>query len=962
MKRIKRIIKIRSAIAVILVATSFFTTITGCKGHMEDPLTAEERAWLNKHDDKIRLVPSSAYPPIDFFDEDGIQKGITTDIISAIERKLDFRVKRVYVNTWNEMVEAVENHDADIIGSIQDTPERREFLDFTRPYITVPNVIIVKKDADGPLILNRMKEKKVAIVKGYATYKFVKQKNPLIDIVPVKDNTEGLQRVSFGRTDAFVTDTAVASYYIEKLGISNLKVAGNVGFEWNLCLASRKDLPVLNRILEKGLSLVTHEEREIIYNKWIRLETKPFYNSREFWFILSGLSGTAFLVILIILLWNRILRHQVGQRTAKLDESNKQLRASEERFRTLVGNIPGVGYRCACDKHWSVEFISNEIEVLSGYPASDFLSNQKRSYASIIYPDDVQLVEDIVLGRIDRKETFTIEYRIVRADGDIRWVFEKGQGVFGEGGNLHYLDGVIMDITERREAEERFRVLSQISPVGIFIADADGKTTYWNERLREITGMSTDEGKGTGWADGIHPDDRERVFAEWYESAEARADFRSEYRFVDRKGKVTWAIGQAVAMKDSNDEIICFVGNITDITDRRQAEEEIRHLRNYLSNIIDSMPSVLVGVDIDGKVSQWNKTAEQTTGVSACVAQGKTLSDVFPRMASEMEKIAESIRTRETKQEQKRPRVSENGTCYEDVTIYPLIANGVEGAVIRIDDVTDKVRMEEMMIQSEKMLSVGGLAAGMAHEINNPLAGMMQTADVMSNRLTDLAMPANMRAADEVGISMDDIRAFMEKRGIPRMIRAINESGRRAAHIVDNMLSFARKSEAKVSYHALSELLDKTLELAATDYDLKKHYDFKLIEVKKEYEDNLLPVPCEGGKIQQVLLNILRNGAQAMQDAGTEKPRFIIRTRVEKERKMVCTEIEDNGPGMDEETRKRVFEPFYTTKPVRVGTGLGLSVSYFIIIENHEGEMAVESGPGSGAKFIIRLPLENGKA
>ncbi len=116
------------------------------------------------------------------------------------------------------------------------------------------------------------------------------------------------------------------------------------------------------------------------------------------------------------------------------------------------------------------------------------------------------------------------------------------------------------------------------------------------------------------------------------------------------------------------------------------------------------------------------------------------------------------------------------------------------------------------------------------------------------------------------------------------------------------------------------------------------------------------PAPCEGAKIQQVLLNILRNGAQAMQEAGTESPLFIVRTRLEKSRKMVRLEIEDNGPGMDEATRKRVFEPFYTTKPTGEGTGLGLSVSYFIITENHHGEMNVESNPGSGAKFIIRLP------
>jgi signal transduction histidine kinase len=134
-----------------------------------------------------------------------------------------------------------------------------------------------------------------------------------------------------------------------------------------------------------------------------------------------------------------------------------------------------------------------------------------------------------------------------------------------------------------------------------------------------------------------------------------------------------------------------------------------------------------------------------------------------------------------------------------------------------------------------------------------------------------------------------------------------------------------------------------------------------MIEIRKKYEDKAHPVPCEGVKIQQVLLNVFRNGAYAMQKAGVEKPIFNILVRFEKERKMVCMEIEDNGPGMDKKTCKRVFEPFYTTKPAGVGTGLGLSVSYFIITENHGGEMSVESTPGFGTKFIIRLPLDGRK-
>jgi signal transduction histidine kinase len=318
-----------------------------------------------------------------------------------------------------------------------------------------------------------------------------------------------------------------------------------------------------------------------------------------------------------------------------------------------------------------------------------------------------------------------------------------------------------------------------------------------------------------------------------------------------------------------------------------------------------------------------------------------------------------SIESRNVHHVSRHPRLESNKQVYEDITIYPLTSNGVEGAVIRIDDVTEQVQMEELMIQSEKILSVGGLAAGMAHEINNPLAGMMQSANVMKNRLERIDMPANLRVAEALGISMGDIKVFMEKREIFRMLDAIQESGARAAEIVSNMLSFARKSDTSTSSHYPDQLMDESLELAATDYDLKKQYDFKSIEIIKEYAQDLPMLLCEGAKIQQVLLNILRNGAQAMQAAKTQSPRFIIRIYKKETPGMVCMEIADNGPGMDDATKSKVFDPFFTTKPVGVGTGLGLSVSYFIITENHKGTLAVSSEPGKGANFIIGLPAQD---
>jgi polar amino acid transport system substrate-binding protein len=171
------------------------------------------------------------------------------------------------------------------------------------------------------------------------------------------------------------------------------------------------------------------------------------------------------------------------------------------------------------------------------------------------------------------------------------------------------------------------------------------------------------------------------------------------------------------------------------------------------------------------------------------------------------------------------------------------------------------------------------------------------------------------------------------------------------------MLSFSRKSETAFEPADIGKLLDKTVALAESEYDLGKKFDFRQIRIVREYTPGLPEVPCEATKIQQVVLNLLKNAAQAMRNFEAEPKEPCITLRTMREDDMVRIEVEDNGAGMPDEVRRRIFEPFFTTKGVGIGTGLGLSVSYFIITENHGGSMEVRSKPGRGTTFIIRLPL-----
>ncbi len=394
------------------------------------------------------------------------------------------------------------------------------------------------------------------------------------------------------------------------------------------------------------------------------------------------------------------------------------------------------------------------------------------------------------------------------------------------------------------------------------------------------------------------------------------------------------------------------------VTERKKAEKELRQLQNYLTNIINSMPSVLVGVNSDGKVTQWNNKAEQSTGIAAEDALAQPLGQVFPQLPVEMQQVHEAIHNRQTLFNPKRACSNSDETCYEDITIYPLVANGVEGAVIRIDNVTERVRMEEMMVQTEKMLSIGGLAAGMAHEINNPLSIISQAAQNTTRRLST-NLPANQKLADELGIDLQKMHEYLEKRGIPGFLENIETAVNRSSTIIKNMLNFSATNASQREICSITDIIQESLTLAHSDYDLKKKHNFRNIQIATDLPEDLPQISVNRIEIQQVLFNLLKNASQAMNDISRKGYRPKITITAHADEKALTLTLMDNGPGIPENTKTRIFEPFYTTKEVGVGTGLGLSVSYFIIVKRHQGQFRVESEEDQGTTFTITLPRGN---
>ena len=423
--------------------------------------------------------------------------------------------------------------------------------------------------------------------------------------------------------------------------------------------------------------------------------------------------------------------------------------------------------------------------------------------------------------------------------------------------------------------------------------------------------------------------------------------------------------------KELEDTIFQMVENLRDSIDQRNTVQlSLNESEQTLREIIDNTEMVIYLKNIEGKYLLINKQFESIFSTDRKLIKGKKDSDILPAKAAELfwENDKRVIHEGQAIQFEELVHCGDSEINYLSAKFPLRRSSGEIYAICSIStDITERKKIEKIMIQSEKMQSVAGLAAGMAHEINNPLAIITQGIQNSLRRLSP-ENDKNIEAADQFGIDAQKMYELLEERKIITFLGEGIKAVNRAADIVRNMLTFSRRSDTDHIQTNLADLLDHSINLGASDYDMQKKYDFKFVEINKEYDPDLPAVNCCPGEIEQVLLNLFKNAIQAMDELTIEgyKPQFYI--RLIKEEDFVRIEIEDNGPGMSQIVQNRVFEPFFTTKPVGMGTGLGLSVSYMIITQNHGGTFEVESElartsnqpnklSNGRTQFTIRLPL-----
>jgi PAS domain S-box-containing protein len=389
---------------------------------------------------------------------------------------------------------------------------------------------------------------------------------------------------------------------------------------------------------------------------------------------------------------------------------------------------------------------------------------------------------------------------------------------------------------------------------------------------------------------------------------------------------------------------------------RSKIEKKLTGFQNYLNSIIDSMPSALIALDEQLYVTQWNQEASALSGTRLDEALNQPIFLAFEPLKPFLPQLKQTVEQHTVAKIERVTWIKDDEPKHYALTFYPLMGGAGRGVVIRIDDITQRLSLEEMMVQSEKMLSVGGLAAGMAHEINNPLGAILHNVQNIRRRLSP-ELPKNLEQAEQIGIELATVNNYLQAREVPQLLDGIQQAGARAAKIVTHMLSFSRRSTRQMAPCDLPALIDQAVEIAGNDFDLAIGFDFKGQAIIRQFDPALGPVPGTANELEQVLLNLLKNAAQAIhqREDDSEPGRIILRTRLNPPWAEI--QVEDNGIGMSESVRKRTFEPFFTTKEIGQGTGLGLSVSYFIITNNHKGQMEVQSTLGQGTCFTLRLPL-----
>jgi PAS domain S-box-containing protein len=649
-----------------------------------------------------------------------------------------------------------------------------------------------------------------------------------------------------------------------------------------------------------------------------------------------------------------VLQYHIKSREEKSDKLTQQL----HQFRESLVDNQSIWVN-QLDNQGNVIFWNKAAELISGYSRDEVLGGTdiwEWSYPDEDYRRKVMETASMI---IQGEEINGFETTIISKNGDKKTVSWYSRSLMDSRENIIGSIAFGLNVTDRKRAEEdlqkseeRYKSYYDNALVGLFSSKiSDGTFLELNSKAAQLLGMPIEKIQRKVRSLDLYrdPEQRRKLVETLQREGEAH-DFEVDMLLKNGK-EVTFSLSVKAYPEDGYME-----GAVIDITDNKRAERALRNSEEKYRNVVQNALEAICVVQ-DERFQYFNPQTMKLFGYSDEEMRQIHIDDtIYPddreivflrRRQRAKGELAESIYSHRIITKDKRVR-------WVDIKPVTISWDEQPAILVFLTDVTERKRTEALMMQTEKIMSIGGLAAGMAHELNNPIGAMLMGTQNVLRRLSP-DMKANLVAAEESGIDLLKLQKYLGRRKITAFLEGVQESGKKASQIILNMLQFSRKSESKKVPVDLLKLVENVLELVGKDFDLQKSYDFKSIKIIKEIDPQLPLVPCSETEIEQVFLNLFKNAAQAMKKGDGKDQEIHI--RMSKEEKRVKIEIEDNGKGMENAIRKRIFEPFYTTKPTGKGTGLGLSVSYMIITSFHKGTMEVESEPNRGTRFVIGLPL-----
>ncbi len=579
-----------------------------------------------------------------------------------------------------------------------------------------------------------------------------------------------------------------------------------------------------------------------------------------------------------------------------------------------------------------------------GRPVGEVLG---RDDTALFGPEDARVIQESDRRVMESNQVHTTE-EVLTAAGVTRTYLATKAPYRDGNGNVIGLVGISRDITARmaaeariRESEERFRLLSRATNDAIWDWDLATGKLWWNEGFETLFGFARAEVEASieSWTNRIHPDDHQTVVAAIHRTIDGdAASWSGEYRFRRKDGSYAYVLDRGHVIRDAQGQPVRMIGGMTDLTQRRQAEEKLREQ----AALLDAAHEAILVKDSADRIIYWNRGAERIYGWTAAEALGHRSVELLHADAGKFSDALASLLERGEWQGEMSKRTKDNRAIIVEVR-WTLVRDehGNPKSILAINtDLTERKKVEQQFLRAQRMESIGTLAGGIAHDLNNILAPILMSVQLLR------VMVADHGGADR---ELDELVATLER------------SAKRGSELVKQVLSFARGVEGERVPVNVFHLARDIAHIVHETFP--KNLVFELRSARE-----LRTVTGDPTQIHQVMLNLCVNARDAMPCGGLLSVTLENAVLDElyagmdpdaKPGNYVLIEVADTGTGMPAEIRDRIFEPFFTTKETGKGTGLGLSTSLGIV-RSHGGFINLQSEVGRGSRFRVYLPARPG--